>query len=107
MAAVDLGTFAIKGLDDFIRLRRRLPHLADSLSMEQEIVGIDVASLYKAAGLSGTSAGVRLVYESALVVHKVAQIPTSASKPLAKVLGGDLKNLHATVSLTPKIEPRI
>ena len=57
-----------------MHLRCSFPHLADSFANEQEVLGIDVACLDEAPGLLGTPAGVRVVYQSALVVHEVAQV---------------------------------
>jgi len=53
----------------------------------------DVARLYEAEGLFGTPARVRLVYESALVVHEAAQVPPRAGQALAKVVGSNLQHL--------------
>ena len=90
-----------------IRLGRGFAHLADSLAHKQEIFGIDVASLDEAAGLLGASARIRRIHQPALVVHEVAQVATSASQPLAKVLGVISDTSAATVSLTPKMAPRM
>src|SRR3984893_5451130 len=95
MSPVDVRAFAVQSLDGFIRLRCGLPHLADSLSGEQEVIRIDVARLNEAAGLLGTSARVRFVYQSALVVHEVAQVSTSTGQPLTKVLRGDFQQIGA------------
>src|ERR1700739_883898 len=68
----DFRAFFIQRAEGLMHLRCGFPHLAYSFADEQQILGIDVACLYEATGLLGTPAGVRLVHQSALVVHKVA-----------------------------------
>src|SRR3984957_8842577 len=98
MSPVNLRAFIVQGLDGLKHLRCGLPDLTHSASGEQKVVRIDVALLDEAAGLPGTSAWVRFVYQSALVVHEVAQVATSAGQPLTKMLRGDLQQ-NAAVSL--------
>jgi len=74
MSAEDFRAFFIQGADGLMHLRCGFPHLAYSFADEQQILGIDVACLYEATCLLGTPAGVRLVHQSALVVHEVAQV---------------------------------
>src|SRR5260370_36639348 len=93
MAAVDRRTFVVEGLDSLVGFGWGFPHLEDPRANEQEVIRIDVACLNEAARLLGTSAWVRVVYESALVVHEVAQVSTGAGEPLTKVLGADLQYL--------------
>src|SRR5246127_5873937 len=93
MSAEDFPAFSVQGVDGLMHLRCGFPHLADSFANEQEVLGIDVACLYEATGLLGTPAGVRLVYESALVVHEVAQVSACTGQALAKVVGSNLQNL--------------
>src|SRR6478736_6253470 len=93
MSAEDFRTFSVQGVDGLMHLRCGFPHLADSFANEQEVLGIDVACLYEATGLLGTPARVRLVYQSALVVHKVAQVSARTGQALAKVVGSDLQHL--------------
>src|SRR6202041_1580733 len=69
--------------------------LAYSLADEQQILGIAVARLYEATRLLGTPAGVRLVHQSALVVHKVPQVSPRTGKALSKVVGSDLQHLSS------------
>src|SRR6478609_2653589 len=76
-----------------MHLRHEVPHRAHSLADEQKVLGIDVAGLYEATGLLGTPAGVRLVYQSALVVHEIAQVSARTGQALAKVVGSDLQEL--------------
>src|SRR5216683_786120 len=90
---VNIRTPVIKRLDRLIRLRHSLAHLTDAIASEQQIFWINVACLYEAAGLLGASAGVRLVYETALIVHEVAKVPAGAGQPLAKALATDLQYL--------------
>ena len=52
-----------------------------------------MACFDESASLPGTSTGVRPVYESALVVHEVAEIPGGTGQSLAKVIGGALQYL--------------
>src|ERR1700722_9332 len=93
MSAEAFRAFFTQGAEGLIHLRDGFPHLADSLANEQQIVGIDVACLYEATCLLGTPAGVRVVYQPALVVHKVAQVSARTSQALAKVVGSDLQEL--------------
>ena len=74
MSAEDFRAFFIQGAEALMHLRYGFPHLADSFANKQEVLGIDVACLYEATGLLGTPAGVSVVYQSALVVHEVAQV---------------------------------
>src|SRR5467141_5246439 len=76
-----------------MQLRCGVPPLAYSFADEQQILGIDVACLYEATRLLGTPAGVRLVDQSALVVHKVAQVSPRTGQALSKVVGSDLQHL--------------
>jgi hypothetical protein len=89
----DFCAFFIQGAEGLMHLRYCFPHLAYSFADEQQILGIDVACLDEATRLLGTSAGVRLVHESALVVHKVAQVSPRTGQALAKVVGSDLQHL--------------
>src|ERR1700719_3972001 len=93
MSAEDFRTFSVQDVDGLMHLRCGFPHLADSFANEQEVLGIDVACLYEATGLLGTPAGVRLVYQSALVVHEVAQVSARTGQALAKIVGSDLQDL--------------
>src|SRR4029077_3216520 len=93
MSAEDFRAFSVEGVNGLMHLRCGFPHLADSFANEQEVLGIDVTCLYEATGLLGTPAGVRLVYQSALVVHEVAQVSAGAGQALAKVVGSDLQEL--------------
>src|SRR5258708_35060865 len=95
MSPVNLGAFIVQGLDGLKHLRRGLPDLTCSASREQKVVRIDVTHLDEAAGLLGTSAWVGFVYQSALVVHEVAQVATSASQALTKILRGDFPQIGA------------
>ncbi len=72
MSAVDLRALVVQRLDDLVDLRRSFSNLTHSPSREQKVVRIDVALLNEAAGLLSTAAGVRFVYQTALVVHEVA-----------------------------------
>src|SRR5258707_2584838 len=91
MSAEDLRAFSIQGAEGLMHLRYGLPHLAYSFANEQQILGIDVACLYEATCLLGTPAGVRLVHQSALVVHKVAQVSPRTGQALSKVVGSDFQ----------------
>src|SRR6202140_1958960 len=93
MSAEDFRTFSVQGVDGLMHLRGGFPHLADSFANEQEVLGIDVACLYEATGLLGTPARVRVVYQSALVVHEVAQVSARTGQALSKVGGSDLQDL--------------
>src|SRR5246127_1952367 len=91
--AEDFRAFFIQRAEGFMHLRCGFPHLAYSFADEQQIVGIDVACLYEATCFLGASAGVRLVHQSALVVHKVAQVSPRTGQALSKVVGSDLQHL--------------
>src|SRR6266481_9860812 len=93
MSAEDFRTFSVQGFDGLMHLRCSFPHLAYPFANEQEILGIDVACLYEATGLLGTPTGVRVVYQSALVVHEVAKVSARTGQALAKVVGSDLQEL--------------
>src|ERR1700736_4079941 len=93
MSTEDFRAFIIQGAEGLMHLRYGFPHLADSFANEQQIVGIDVARLYEATGLLSAAAGVRLVHQSALVVHEVAQVPARTGQALPKVVGSDLQHL--------------
>src|ERR1700757_2257155 len=95
MSAEDFRTFPVQGVDGLMHLRCGFPHLADSFADEQQILGIDVACLYEATSLLGTPAGVRLVDQSALVVHEVAQVSARTGQALAKVVGSNLQHLSS------------
>src|SRR6201984_3000804 len=92
MSTEDFRAFFIQGAEGLMHLRCGFPHLAYSLADEQQILGIDVACLYEATRLLGTSAGVRLVHQSALVVHEVAQVSPRTGQSLSKVVGSDLQH---------------
>src|ERR1700736_3453189 len=87
------GSLFIQGAEGLMHLRCGFAHLAYSLADEQQILGIDVACLYEGTRLLGTPAGVRLVYQSALVVHEVAQVSARTGQALSKVVGSDLQDL--------------
>src|ERR1700730_2817832 len=93
MSAEDFRAFFIQGAEGLMHLRYGFPHLADSFANEQQVLGIDVACLYEATGLLGTPAGVRVVYQSALVVHEVAQVSARTGQALAKGVWTDLQEL--------------
>src|ERR1700739_4998730 len=95
MSAEDFRAFLIQGAEGLLHLRCGFAHLAYSLADEQQILGIDVACLYEATGLLGTPAGVRLVHQSALVVHEVAQVSPRTGQALSKVVGSDLQHLSS------------
>src|ERR1700740_1597347 len=59
----------------------------------QQILGIDVPCLYEGTRLLGTPAGVRLVAQSALVVHKVAQVSPRTGQSLSKVVRSNLQHI--------------
>src|SRR5258708_4959185 len=84
MSAEDFRACFIQGAEGLMHLRCGFPHLAYSFADEQQILGIDVACLYEATRLLGTPAGVRLVHQSALVSHKVAQVSPSTVHALPK-----------------------
>src|SRR6201998_2401130 len=93
MSTEDFRAFFIQGAEGLIPLRCGFPHLAYSFADEQQILGIDVACLYEATRLLGTPAGVRLIHQSALVVHEVAQVSPRTGQALPKVVGRDLQHL--------------
>src|SRR5580700_5398735 len=93
MSTEDFRAFFVQGAEGLMHLRCGFPHLAYSLADEQQIRGIDVACLYEATRLLSTPAGVRLVHQSALVVHKVAQVSPRTGQALSKVVGSDLQHL--------------
>src|SRR6202030_3502497 len=91
MSTEDFRAFFIQGAEGLMHLRCGFPHLAYSLADEQQILGIGVACLYAGTRLLGTPAGVRLVHQPALVVHKVAQVSPRTGQALSKVVGRDLQ----------------
>src|ERR1700738_1338655 len=93
MSTEDFRAFFIQGAEGLMHLRCGFAHLAYSLADEQQILGIDVACLYEATSLLGTPAGVRLVHQSALVVHKVPQVSPRTGQALSKVVGSDFQHL--------------
>src|SRR3984893_17500512 len=93
MSTEDFRAFFIQGAEGLMHLRCGFAHLAYSLADEQQILGIDVACLYEAARLLGTPAGGRLVDQSALVVHKVAQVSPRTGQSLSKVVRSNLQHL--------------
>src|SRR6266851_2548844 len=95
MSAEDCRAFFIQGAEGLMYFRCGFPHLAYWCADEQQILGIDVACLYEATRLFGTPAGVRLVYQSAFVVHKVAQVSPRTGQALSKVVGSDLQHLSS------------
>src|SRR5216683_4087230 len=95
MSTEDFRAFFIQDAEGLLHLRYGFPHLADSFAGEEEVLGIDVTGLYEATGLLGAPAGVRLVHQSALVVHEVAQVPPRTGQALAKVVGSDLQHLSS------------
>src|SRR6201984_2308364 len=95
MYTEDFRAFFIQGAEGLMHLRCGFPHLAYSVADEQQVLGIDVASLYEATRLLGTPAGVRLVHQSALVAHKVAQVAPRTGQALAKVVGSDRQHLSS------------
>src|SRR5258708_1175485 len=93
MSAEDFRAFFIQGAAGLMHLRYCFPHLAYSFAEEEKILGIEVACLDEGTSLLGTPAGVRLVHQSALVVHKVAQVSPRTGQALSKVVGSDLQHL--------------
>src|SRR6202162_6611109 len=93
MSAGGFRSFSAEGVDGLMHLRCGFPPLADSSANEQELLGIDVACLYEATGLLGTPARVRVVYQSALVVHEVAQVSARTGQALANAVGSDFQEL--------------
>src|SRR5260370_42577534 len=93
MSTEDFRAFFIQGAEGLMHPRCCFAHLADSFADEQQILGIDVACLYEPTCLLGAPAGVRLVHQSALVVHKVTQVAALTSPALSKVVGSDLQHL--------------
>src|ERR1700747_416485 len=95
MSTEDFRAFFIQGAEGLMHLRCGVPHLAYSLADEQQILGIDVGCLYAATRLLCTPARVRRVHQSALVVHKVAQVSPRTGQSLSKVVGSDLQHLSS------------
>src|ERR1700758_4155302 len=95
MSTEDFRAFFIQGAEGPMHLRRGFPHFAYSFADEQQILGIDVACLYEATRLLSAAAGVRLVHQSALVVHKVAQVSPRTGQALSEVVGSDLQHLSS------------
>src|ERR1700720_23855 len=95
MSTEDFRAFFIQGAEGLMHLRCGFAHLAYSLADEQQILGIDVACLYEGTRLLGTPAGVGLVHQSALVVHKVAHVSPRTGQALSKVVGSDLQHLNS------------
>src|SRR5216684_2506848 len=93
MSAEDFRAFFIQGAEGLMHLRYCFPHLAYSFADEQQILGIDLTCMYEATCLLGTPAGVCLVHQSALVVHKIAQVSPRTGQALSKVVGSDLQHL--------------
>src|SRR2546425_6484534 len=93
MAPVNLRALVIQGLDRLKHFRCDLADFAHPASGEQKVVWIDMALLDEAAGLLGASARVRSVYQSALVIHEVAQVSTRAGQPLTKIRRGYFHHL--------------
>src|ERR1700752_5136668 len=93
LSAEDFRAFFIQGTEGLMHLRCGFAHLAYSLADEQQILGIDVACLYEGTRLLGTPAGVRLIHQSALVVHEVAQVSPRTGQALSKVVRCDLQHL--------------
>src|SRR5246127_3985010 len=93
MSTEDFRAFFIQGAEGLMHLRCGFPHLTYSFANEQQILGIDVACLYEATCFLRASAGGRLVHQSALVVHKVAQVSPRTGQALSKVVGSDLQHL--------------
>src|SRR5713226_6810771 len=93
MSTEDFRAFFIQGAEGLMHFRCGFPHLAYSFADEQQILGIDVACLYEATRLFGTPTGVRLIHQSALVVHKVTQVSARTGQALSKVVGSDLQHL--------------
>src|SRR5258708_35357569 len=95
LSTEDFRAFFIQGAEGLMHLRCRFHHLAYSFGDEPQILGIDVAWLYEATRLLGTPAGVRLIHQSALVVHKVTQVSARTGQALSKVAGSDLQHLSS------------
>src|SRR5690349_12446092 len=95
MSTEDFRAFFIQGAEGLMHLRCGLPHLAYSFADEQQVLGIDVARLYEATRLLSAAAWVRLIHQSALVVHKVAQVSPRTGQALSKVVGSDLQHLSS------------
>src|ERR1700739_2638268 len=94
MSTEDFRAFFIQGAEGLMHLRCGFAHLASSFADKQQILGIDVACLYEGTRLLGTPAGVRLVHQSALVVHKVAQVSPRTGQSLSKVVRSNLQHLR-------------
>src|SRR5690242_5657572 len=82
MASKHTRTPIIEALDALQHSRHRLANFEYSITREQEILRVDVASGDEAACLLGTSTGIRRVHESALVVHEAVEVAPSASETL-------------------------
>src|ERR1700745_1084341 len=93
MSTEDFRAFFIQGAEGLMHLRCGFAHLAYSLADEQQILGIDGACLYEGTRRLDTLAGVRLVDQSALVVHKVAQVSPRTGQSLSKVVRSNLQHL--------------
>src|ERR1700730_7315220 len=93
MSTEDFRAFFIQGAEGLLHLWYGFPHLAYSFADEQQILGIELACLYEGTRLLGTPAGVRLVHQSALVVHKVAQVSPRTGQALSKVVRSNLQHL--------------
>src|ERR1700720_3505796 len=93
MSTEDFRAFFIQDAEGLMHLRCGFAHLAYSLADEQQILGIDVACLYESTRLLGTTAGVRLVDQSALFVHKVAQVSPRTGKAFLKIVRSNLQHL--------------
>src|SRR6201981_142283 len=96
MSTEDFRAFFIQGAEGLMHLRCGFAHLAYSLADEQQVLGIDVACLYEGTRLLGTPAGVRLVDQSALVVHKVAQVSPRTGQSLSQGVRGVLQHLRSS-----------
>src|ERR1700751_3414303 len=95
MSTEDFRAFFIQGAQGLMHLRCGFTHLAYSLADEQQILGIDVPCLYEGTRLLVTPAGVRLVGQSPLVAHEVAQVSPRTGQALSKVVGSDLQYLSS------------
>src|SRR6201981_858012 len=96
MSTEDFRAFFIQGAEGLMHLRCGFPHLAYSFADEPQILGVYVGRLYEATCLLGTPAGVRLVDQSALVVHKVAQVSPRTSQALSQGVRGVLQHLRSS-----------
>src|ERR1700736_4264475 len=93
MSTEDFRAFFIQGAEGLMHLRCGIPHLAYSFADEQQILVIDVAGLHETTRLLGTPSAIRLLHQSALVVHKVAQVSPRTGQSLSKVVGSSLQHL--------------